>query len=129
MPAHRSDDPLIPLPVRFPTSLVARMREQSTKSGTTMSDMLRSYLSLTEAKPLGKPVPRRRPVKLAPASTSVDPALLRQLASIGSNLNQIAHQANATALTYQQLDLVQLLAGLNHIEAHLRAIADHHRAG
>ena len=118
-----SSDPLIPLPVRFPTSTVERLRARADASGVTLSDMLRSHLTLDAAKPLGKPVPRRRVSKLASVS-GLDPVLLRQLASIGSNVNQLAHQVNAGALAGTTMDALALLTELQQIERHLRAIAE-----
>jgi 7,8-dihydro-6-hydroxymethylpterin-pyrophosphokinase len=61
---------------------------------------------------------------LAPVS-GVDPVLLRQLASIGSNVNQIAHQVNSGALVGTTLDMLSVLTELQQIERHLRAIAAH----
>lgn len=126
MPANKSSDPLTSLSVRFPFSLVQKLRVQSVQSGVTVSDVLRSHLTLAEARPLSKPVPRRRPKHLAPVS-GADPALLRQLAGMGSNLNQIAHQINACALAGEALPALRLLTELQQIERHLRAISDHQK--
>lgn len=43
----------------------------------------------------------------------VDPALLRQLAGLGNNLNQIARKVNAKG---EPLDRVQILAALSAVE-------------
>ena len=117
-------DPLIPLPMRLPTSTVMRLREQAAAAGVTMSDVLRSHLTLAEAKPLGKPVPRKRPPKLA-AVSGVDPLLMRQLASIGSNINQLAHRVNSVSAAGDTLNLISVLTELQQIERHLRDISNH----
>jgi len=124
MPRPSASDPLIPLPVRLPTSTVERLRRQALDTGFSLSDVLRSHLTLSEAKPLGKPIPRRRAPMLAPVS-GIDPVLLRQLASIGSNVNQIAHQVNSGALAGTTLDMLAVLIELQQIERHLRAIVAH----
>lgn len=53
-------------------------------------------------------------------TTAADPALLRQLAGIGNNLNQIARQLNR----YGPGDRVELLTELAAIERQLAAIRE-----
>ena len=64
---------------------------------------------------LGVVQPQRR----TPAPT-VDPALLRQLAGIGNNLNQIARRINASPLT--TLDKVEYLAALAAVARELEGL-------
>jgi len=66
---------------------------------------------------LGQPVPARQP---EPA----DPALLRQLAATGNNLNQIARRLNTGELSVA--DRVELLATLRAIETDVRGLRDAH---
>jgi len=66
---------------------------------------------------LGQPAPARQP---EPA----DPALLRQLAGIGNNLNQIARRLNTGELS--AADRVELLATLRGIETDVRGLRDDH---
>lgn len=54
----------------------------------------------------------------------VDPALLRQLAAVGNNLNQIAracHQEGVAAL-----DRVKIIAALGEISAELKKLREQH---
>ena len=115
-------DPLVPLPLRLPTSTVARLRTQAEAAGVTLSDVLRAHLTVDEAKPLAKPRPRRRPPKKLGSVSGSDPSLLRQLAAIGNNVNQIARAVNAGMVTGSSVDGIQLLAVLNIIECELRRI-------
>ena len=64
---------------------------------------------------LNKKTKRRNP------PPTVEPALLRQLAAIGNNLNQLARNANTG-----NTDALQLLVGLDSIEQQLKKLrADH----
>jgi hypothetical protein len=55
----------------------------------------------------------------------VDPELLRQLASIGNNLNQIARKINTDA--WGPADRVAILAGMTSIERELAALRALHK--
>ncbi|MGI0120456.1 MobC family plasmid mobilization relaxosome protein [Zooshikella sp. RANM57] len=55
---------------------------------------------------------------------AVDPALLRQLAGLGNNLNQIARKVNASGL--DALHSVQLLSELQSISVSLVALQECH---
>jgi hypothetical protein len=116
MPARRVDDPLVTLPLRVRASLRDELRALAEKQNCTLSDALRAHLTLAAAKPLGKPAPRRRvPDRLADVG-SVPPELLRQLAAIGSNLNQIARAVNSQGLAAKPLQVLELLTLLRAIE-------------
>jgi hypothetical protein len=56
----------------------------------------------------------------APESSSISPALLRQLAGMGNNLNQIARRVNAGGGTGH--DRVQIVAALMAIDAGLERL-------
>jgi hypothetical protein len=60
------------------------------EAGVTLSDYLRALLA---APPVGL---RPRP-KVNPATPKADPILIRQVASMGNNLNQVARWCNAHA--------------------------------
>ncbi|TVQ96924.1 MAG: plasmid mobilization relaxosome protein MobC [Desulfovibrionales bacterium] len=111
MPARKVDDPLVVTPVRLPQSVVTQLRAEAEAKGASMSDVLRSRLAHEAVKPLGRPTPRKRAV--AAAAPKVDPVLLRELAKIGNNLNQIGRWCN----TYKsEADTVQVLRALVAIE-------------
>ena len=111
MPARKVVDPLVVVPVRLPQSVALLLKATAEAEGVSMSDVLRSRLSHEAIKPLGRPSPRKRPV--VAAVPKVDPALLRELARIGNNLNQIGRWCN----TYKgEADAVQVLRALVAIE-------------
>lgn len=56
---------------------------------------------------------------------TADPALLRQIAGIGNNLNQIARRINAGELT--ALEKVQYLAALNYLGRELEGVRRDHQ--
>jgi hypothetical protein len=102
---------------------VQGLRDQATKAGCTVSDVLRTYLTLEAVKPLAKAKPRQRqPKELAKPSGS-DPLLLRQLSAIGNNVNQIARLINTSWVTGERLQIVDVLTVLVLIEKHLDRIA------
>ena len=118
MPAHRVNDPLVSLSVRIAQSLRDRLNAQAIKAGVTLADQFRSHLGMAEIKPLGVPVKRRRltqPPDLAHARCA-DPALLRSLAAIGSNLNQVARAVNTGAIAGDRMQAIELLVVLRAME-------------
>ena len=123
MPRPAAADPLIPFPVRLRTSQVEVWRLEALKAGVTLSDLLRSHLTIESAKPLGKAVPLKR-VKLT-ASPAVDPELTRAINRAGNNLNQIARNINSAMLIGDGVHLVSLLTEMKKIRETLDAIYSH----
>lgn len=126
MPRPPADDPLIPLPVRLPESTVERLRAQALAAGCTVSDVLRSHLTLAEAKPLAKPRPRRRENKKLGAVSGADPELLREIASVGNNMNQLARSVNHGLLVGTQMECIEILAILRSIEQEMMLVCRRH---
>lgn len=123
MPARRTDDPLVLVPLRLPKSLVDAARHEAEATGATLSDAVRARIASNAVKPLGKPRARRRTASLTERVPRSDPALVRQVAAIGSNLNQIARAANSSALNGLPVEAVTLLAQLFAIEREVLRIA------
>ena len=123
MPRPHVDDPLESISFRLPLSTILEIKDEAAKANCTKSDVLRTYLTLEAAKPLGKPKPRQRqPKELAKPSGS-DPLLLRQLSAIGNNINQIARTMHAACITGEWLQTVEVLTVLVMIEKQLDRIA------
>jgi hypothetical protein len=116
MPAHRVSDPLVSLSVRIPQSLRDLLNARANEAGVTLADLFRSHLSIDAVKPLGVPVKRRRAVQHLDRARCADPALLRNLAAIGSNLNQVARAVNTGAITGDLVQGIELLVVLRAIE-------------
>ena len=116
MPARRVSDPLIRLNLRVSQSLRDQLVAQADEAGVTLSDLFRSHLSIDAVKPLGVPVKRRRAVQHLDPARSADPALLRNLAAIGSNLNQVARAVNTGAVAGDLVHAIELLVVLRAIE-------------
>ncbi|EWH02008.1 MobC family plasmid mobilization relaxosome protein, partial [Halomonas sp. BC04] len=83
----------------------------------SLSDWLRQCVDGADAVKTGQRRQRRRLRTL-----TADPALLRQLAAIGSNVNQIARVLNTVGLTPG--DHAQLLAELAAIQRELHHLAE-----
>lgn len=64
-------------------------------------------------------------VKDLKGPTPVDPALLRQLASVGNNLNQIARRVNTGE--WGPSDRVAIIAALGAVERQLASVRDLHK--
>lgn len=57
----------------------------------------------------------------------VDPKLLRQLAGIGNNLNQIARLVNQHSKQDSVLDRIAIITALSSIERELQRLNDDHK--
>lgn len=117
---RQNADPLLPVPCRLPASLVARFHALAREQGVTVSDVLRAHLTPEESKPIGKPVPRKRP-PLAKVS-GTDPALMRQLVGIGNNINQVAKMVNSAHLSVKPVDAMEILIRLRSMEQSLEKL-------
>lgn len=128
MARPKSDDPLVPVPIRLPSSIAEELRARADAAGCTVSDVLRSQIQADQVKPLGKvrPAARRAKSKLAAANVA-DPEIRRVICTMGNNLNQLAKCVNSGALTgtgvqcndvlgilaMMQNDLARVAAGLH----------------
>lgn len=82
--------------------------------GVTVADLLRRGADMPTGKPKQRPVIRR--------TTEADPALIRQLAAIGNNLNQLARAVNQFGLEPE--DASRLLAYLSAVRGELSALRE-----
>jgi Bacterial mobilisation protein (MobC) len=123
MPAKRSLDPLVTLPFRVPLSVRDELTKEATQADCTVSDVLRKRLRLTNAPPLEQKPPRRRKSHELGAVSMTDPVLIRQLAAIGSNLNQLARKVNAGHISGTPIDGAALLVCLLSIDRSVEALA------
>lgn len=110
------------LSLRVTSSFRETLEAEAKSSGDNLSDLMRRRLASSEAPPLGRPAPRRRKLsELGPVSKT-DPALRRQIAAIGSNMNQLARSANAGALAGSPIEAIFVLERLLVIERCLREL-------
>ena len=119
MARPRSDDPLKVCSLRLPTSLVDRIEAAAAFANRSRSDVVRQYLEIpaeSSISPTFRPTPSKRQRELA-RPIRADPELLRQLAAIGNNLNQLARQVNSAG--WELIDRVELLAALQEIRFEL----------
>jgi hypothetical protein len=128
MPARRVKDPLVNVSLKVPVSLRADLEAQAAESNCTLSDALRTHLTLSLAKPLDKRVPRRRLPQRLSGVSGVDSGLLRQLAAIGSNLNQLARVANGHSLAGQPMEALEIIILLRSMEQQIGALAEASRS-
>ncbi len=104
--------------LRIDKPTAAEWRERAAASGLSVSDWIRG--SVDAGQQTNLPTPQRRPVRVRDTSNDADPALMRQLAALGSNLNQIARRINASPLT--TLDKVEYLAALAAVARELEGL-------
>jgi hypothetical protein len=122
MPAKSSSDPLVTLPLRVPKSLRIAIECEAESLGCTLSDVMRRRIDTVDAPPLGKPAPRHRKRAQLGSVSKADPDLLRQIAVIGSNLNQLARAANTGAIAGTPLNVLAMLTRLLVIERSLEQL-------
>ena len=101
--------------VRIDKPTAAEWRERAAASGLSLSDWIRGAVDANQQTNL--PTPQRRPVRVRDTSNDADPALMRQLAGMSNNLNQIARALNECRLAGSSVQLVEVLALLRSIEA------------
>ncbi|MBE0465593.1 MobC family plasmid mobilization relaxosome protein, partial [Halomonas colorata] len=91
--------------LRLPDDTAAHWRQSAKAADKSLSDWLRQRVDGAEAVQTGL---RRQPRRLR--TLTADPVLLRQLAAIGSNINQMARVLNSVGLS--PADHTRLLAEL-----------------
>lgn len=101
--------------VRIDPATATEWRERSTASGLSVSDWIRGAVDAGQQTNL--PTPQRRPARVRDTSNDADPVLMRQLAGMSNNLNQIARALNECRLAGSSVQLVEVLALLRSIEA------------
>jgi hypothetical protein len=113
---------------RLPSAIASSWKSAAKAQDQTLSDWLRSQVRLGEIKhdPTNIKPPRKREV--IKKFIKIDPVFVRELARIGSNLNQIARQINHVAAASQTIDMVSVLVALQAIQTELHN-ALHSRRG
>lgn len=96
---------------------LASLTEKSQDYGLGMAVFLRDQI--LQAPP---------PVKRIHDLPKVDPELVRQLASIGNNLNQITRLANSQQASYNKVDIKTLHLSLDRITQELQKIQSDYTA-
>ncbi|MYL24988.1 MobC family plasmid mobilization relaxosome protein [Vreelandella massiliensis] len=119
MPNRPPKQPLLSqrVTLRLPANTAVKWRQLAQDTDLSLSDWLRRRVDGGHAVPAAKPRRQRRLRTL-----TADPALLRQLAAIGSNVNQIARVLNSTRLAPS--DQVQWLTELAAIQRELHRLAE-----
>lgn len=105
------------LAFRLPEQIAQSWRRQAESSGASLSDWVRSKVDTEQTTGIAAPakMPKRRNY------TPVDPELLRQIAMIGNNLNQIARSVNSNELS---MTGIQIIASLSSIRQELTTLID-----
>lgn len=122
MPANISPDPMEPITVRLPGSVCRLLRSEVTDE-LSLSDVVRHRLNIEAVEPLFNPTPRKRKPDVVGNVSRADPLLIRQLAAIGSNANQIARAVNKQVAGGTEVPCIKLLAAMASIEKQLMVIA------
>lgn len=102
--------------LRLPETTAIEWRQRADAADQSLSDWLRSSVDGAAARQTGQRRQRRRLRTL-----TADPELLRQLAAVGSNVNQMARVLNSVGL--MPGDHAHLLAELVAIQRELHALA------
>jgi len=103
------------LTFRLPETVAEDWRRQADRAGLSLSDFVRAAVDTHQATGIAPPGRRRA----SRSSTPADPALVRQIAWIGNNLNQVARWANRNNGSSTAAEVVQVLV---HLSAMSRAL-------
>lgn len=104
------------LAFRLPDDVAESWRQQAAGSGSSLSDWVRSKVDAAQTTGIASPAkaPKRRHY------TPVDPELLRHVAMIGNNLNQIARGVNSQ----NGVATIEILASLSSLRQDLSILID-----
>jgi hypothetical protein len=103
--------------LRLPADIAVDWRRQADHADRSLSDWIRYRVEHSDAVLTGK-LRRKRRLR----TLTADPGLLRQLAALGSNINQIARMLNSVGLAPS--DQIWLLAELSSIQGELHRLAE-----
>ncbi|MBU18150.1 MAG: plasmid mobilization relaxosome protein MobC [Chloroflexi bacterium] len=103
--------------LRLPDDTAAAWRRQAAAADQSLSDWVRLRVDGSDAVQT-----RRRRHRRRLRTLTADPELLRQLAAIGNNVNQLARRINGLGLN--AADVVNLLAELITIQRELHRLAE-----
>jgi len=104
------------LAFRLPDDVATDWRKRAAAAGVSVSDWVRAQVDADQV--TGVAPPGRRPTRRS--FVPADPELLRQVAAIGNNVNQLARRSNSMF----GIDRVELLVELAGIRDELRAIRE-----
>ena len=112
--------------LRLPQEIKAAWQAAAEQAGLCLGDWIRAQVCLDGLDPVisNKSTPRKAPDLNRRRFVPVDPELIRQVAKIGNNLNQLARAANRSGLNeaYQ----FQLMEQLLFIEQALKELVASH---
>jgi hypothetical protein len=112
-----------PVSFRLPLRIFDAWQDLAKASNLTMSNWLRAQIKEVAIEAEQTKIKRRRgQPEIHILYQRCDPALIREIARIGSNLNQLSRQIN-TAVGGRQIDVIQFLTVFHQIRdelAHLQ---------
>jgi len=97
------------LAFRLPSAVAESWRRQADAAGLSLSDFVRAAVDERQATGIASPGKRRIRRNYTPA----DPELVRQLAWMGNNINQIARWVNANKSGIETVELMTQLNALS----------------
>ena len=98
--------------IRLPTHVRDAWRKSAEAAGMNLTDWIRSQVRLDGMEPVvtHKPTPRRKIPRRS--YTRTDPELLRHIAKIGNNVNQIAKEVNRRENSIYGLRVLERLVSI-----------------
>ena len=113
--------------VRFSHEELERIEFEAEKKTLNKSNYIRYLVS--QSLHLDQPIEQFKDQTLFKPSertfkkpSYIDPLLLRHVAQIGNNLNQIAKALNTANLNGQTLELLELIQVMNQVDGHLKEL-------
>lgn len=98
---------------RLPTHVNQAWRQAAEAADLSLADWLRSQVRVDGVAPVitNKPTPKRGIARSRPF-VAADPALLREIAKIGNNLNQLSRAVNRHGAAGYELQILEQLIGI-----------------
>ena len=119
-------EPLVQCSLRLPQSIVDRLQAEADATKRSRSDVARAYFEVPAdfgpVNPTGYPTPISRPQLEKPKRC--DPDLVRNVAWIGNNLNQLARQVNKSGMSVD--NRMHVLRELERIRNDITALEERH---
>ena len=131
MSRPRSSDPLVNTGLRLPASLLARLDDAAAAASRSRADLIRSYLEvpfLPTIEPSSSfrpsPSPKSEHPKVVPLPLNRE--LMRNLAQVGNNLNQVVRELNSTG--WEDIDYELLIRVVLEVQDAMHQLREDHKA-
>ena len=129
MSRPRSSDPLVNTGLRLPASLLARLDDAAAAANRSRADLIRSYLEVPfvpTIEPSFRPSPSPKSEHPKGVPLPLNRELMRNLAQVGNNLNQVVRELNSTG--WEDIDYELLIKAVLEVQDAMYQLREDHKA-